>query len=64
MLVRKGYKNIIVADICGIGRVKRIAETGEFVKVITPQEELGGIFDFTKENIKKNINLGDRKSVV
>ena len=58
MLVKKGYKNIILIDIQGIGITRRNIESDIYVKVIRPAEDLGGTFNFNHENIMKNINLG------
>lgn len=58
MLVKKGYKNIILIDISGIGVTRKNINSDVYVKVIRPNEDLGGTFDFNHENIMKNINLG------
>lgn len=58
MLIEKGYKNIIVADICGIGLSRRMIDKNIYLKVISPKEKLGGTFDFNHERINNNISLG------
>lgn len=58
LLIEKGYKNIIVVDIAGIGFSKRLENKDIYVKVISPSEDLGGTFEFNKKNIQKNIKLG------
>ena len=58
MLVEKGYKNIIVADINGIGFSRRMVDKNVYLKVISPKENLGGIFEFNHEKISNNIILG------
>lgn len=58
MLIEKGYKNIIIADIAGIGFSKKTTRKNVYVKVISPSEDLGGTFDFNHERIINNIKLG------
>ena len=56
MLIEKGYKNIIIADIAGIGFSKKSVNKDVYVKVISPSEDLGGTFNH--ERIINNIKLG------
>ena len=58
MLIDKGYKNIIVANIDGIGFNKKVKDKDISLKVLSPTEDLGGIFNFNHKNIAKNILLG------
>lgn len=58
MLIKKGYKNIIIADIAGIGFSKKIVNKDVYVKVLTPSEDLGGTFEFNHKKIINNIKLG------
>lgn len=58
MLIEKGYKNIIIADIAGIGFSRKSAKKDVYVKVISPSEDLGGTFEFNHERIINNIELG------
>lgn len=58
MLIAKGYKNIIIADIEGIGFSKKTVSKDVYVKVLSPSEELGGTFEFNHERIVNNIKLG------
>lgn len=59
MLIKKGYKNIIAIDINGMGLIRKVdAKDGAYIKVITPDEDLGGTFDFDHANIEKNIKFG------
>ncbi len=58
LLLEKGYKNIILIDVMGIGLIKRNTHKDIYFKVIKPEEDLGGTFDFDLDNIKKNIKLG------
>ena len=58
LLVQKGYKNIILIDVMGIGVIKRNTDKDTFFKVIKPDEEVVGLFDFNHENITKSITLG------
>lgn len=58
MLIEKGYKNIIVADIKGLGVSRKILDKNIYLKIISPQVNLGGTFEFNKQKIKNNIILG------
>lgn len=58
LLAENGYKNIIVADISGVGVKKKIEHKGIYIKVISPSEDLGGTFEFDHERIKRNMYLG------
>ena len=58
MLIEKGVKNIIIADIAGIGFSKKTVNKDVYVKVISPSEDLGGTFEFNHERIINNIKLG------
>lgn len=58
LLLKKGYDNIIVIDITGMGRIKRNIYKGGTFKIIKPREDLGSTFDFNHDNISKNIKLG------
>ena len=58
MLIDKGYKNIIIADIAGLGFSKKTVNKDVYVKVIHPSEDLGGAFEFNHEKITNNIKLG------
>ena len=58
MLLDKGYKNIIVIDISSGGISRKLINKEAYLKVIKPNEELGGAFDFDKSRIKRNILMG------
>ena len=58
MLIEKGYKNLIIADIAGAGFSRKTLDRNVYVKVISPTEELGGIFEFNHERIMNNMKLG------
>lgn len=58
MLIEKGYKNIIIADIEGIGFSKKTVNKDVYVKVLSPSEDIGGTFEFNHERILNNIKLG------
>ena len=58
MLIEKGYKNIIIADIAGMGFSRKSVSKDVYVKVISPSEDLGGTFDFNHEKIINNMKLG------
>lgn len=58
MLIEKGYKNIIIADIAGVGFSKKSISKDIYVKVLHPSEDLGGTFEFNSERIVNNMKLG------
>ena len=58
MLIEKGYKNIIIADIEGMGFGRKSINKNVYVKVIRPTEDLGGTFEFNHEKIINNIKMG------
>ena len=58
MLAKKGYKNIIVLDVNGIGFFKNVEKRDLYVKMIRTSEYLGGTFELNKDLIEKNIKLG------
>lgn len=58
MLIEKGYKNLIIADIAGTGISRKAVSKDVYIKVISPSEDLGGVFNFNHEKIINNIKLG------
>ncbi|MBQ2835401.1 MAG: patatin-like phospholipase family protein [Clostridia bacterium] len=58
MLIRKGYKNIIIVDMAGMGFNRKSAKRDSYIKVITPSEDLGGSFEFNHSKIINNIKMG------
>ena len=58
MLIEKGYKNIIIANVEGIGFNKRTQDRNIYLKLLSPSEDLGGIFNFNHDKISRNIVLG------
>ncbi len=58
MLIDNGYKNIIVVDVQGIGFNKKTTSKDIYIKLLSPSEDLGGLFYFNHKNIKKNIKIG------
>ncbi len=59
MLIRKGYRKILVVDLTDGGALRKLEKKdGIYVKMIRPSEDLGGGFEFNQQRIQKNINLG------
>lgn len=58
MLLNKGYENIIVIDISNNGISRKVQNKNAYIKIIKPNEDLGSIFDFDKNRIRKNIKMG------
>lgn len=58
MLIEKGYKNIILADVAGVGICQKSINKNVYIKVISSSEDLGGTFEFNHERIINNIKLG------
>ena len=56
--IEKGFKNIIVVDIDGAGLNRRMTDKNVYLKVISPNEKLGGTLEFNHERINNNIALG------
>ena len=58
-LVERGYKDIIVIRIFGVGYEKKVKiPEGVNVTVVAPREKLGGILQFDGEQTKKDMTLG------
>jgi len=59
MLLKKGYKKIIVIDLAGLGIHRKLEKKqGVYVKMIRCSEDLGGTFEFDHKRIQKNIQMG------
>ncbi len=58
MLLKKGYKNLIVIDISDEGIKKKVYNSDAYIKIIRPKERLGGIFNFDKTVMNNNMMLG------
>lgn len=58
MLLNKNYNNIIAIDITNNGVTKKLLNKEAYIKIIKPNEQLGGILDFDKKRIKKNMTMG------
>ena len=58
MLIEKGYKNIIAVDIEGLGITQNINREDVYIKLIYSKEDLGGMFEFKKRRISRNIKKG------
>ena len=58
MLAKKGYRNLIVADIAGIGFNRKIQQQNLYLKIISPSEDLGGTFEFNPDRIERNMKMG------
>lgn len=57
MLIEKGYKNIIVADIAGPGFNRKMLDKNVYLKVISSKENLGGMFEFNQEIIHMTLHF-------
>lgn len=58
MLLKKGYKNIIAVDVAGPGIPRNTVKQDANIRIIHSSEDLGGVFEFNKERIDRNIRLG------
>lgn len=58
LLKDKGYDELIVIRLYGIGRTKRVNTKGMKILYINPSEHLGPTLDFSKNRSGKNIKLG------
>lgn len=58
LLIKKGYRDIIVIRTYGIGFYKKISDPSVSITYINPSEDLGGVLDFDNVKAKKNLQLG------
>lgn len=59
MLIDKGYKDIIIIKIHGLGLEQRCQLPDDVnITIIEPKENLGGVLEFDKDNTKYNLELG------
>lgn len=58
MLVKEGYKNIIVIKIQGLGFDKKASMKHINILEIAPSEDLGGLLEFNQNKVNCNIKLG------
>ncbi len=58
VLASKGYEEIIAIRTFASGRIREVKNKDLNITYITPNEDLGGIFDFEQENIRHNMDLG------
>ena len=58
-LIKRGYKDIIMVRIFGVGREKRIEIPGDVnIHSIEPRVDLGNIIDFNSEKSRRNMVTG------
>jgi len=58
MLIERGIKNIIAVDIEGPGITRNTISRDANIKLIYSKEDLGGLFEFNKDTIERNMELG------
>lgn len=58
MLIEKGYKEIIAIKLLSAGRVKKLEKNDVKIIYIKPNQKLGKVLDFSKEQADYNFNLG------
>jgi NTE family protein len=58
LLTEKGYRDIIVVRLYGMGRTRRVNKKGLNIITVNPSEDPGGTLDFSTERARKNLNLG------
>ena len=58
LLIKKGYRDIIVVRTFGVGVYKKIIDPTVKITYINPSEDLGGVLDFDNKNANKNLSLG------
>lgn len=58
MLIRKGFKKIIVVDINGEGILPAVSDPSVYLKRISFTEDLGGVFEFSPDLMKRNMQMG------
>ncbi|MDD3303473.1 MAG: patatin-like phospholipase family protein [Clostridia bacterium] len=58
MLAKKGYKNMIVIDVNGIGLKRKNVQKDLYIKLIKTSDDLGGTFEFNHERMRQNVKVG------
>ncbi len=58
LLTERGYENIIVADVRGIGITRGAKDFAKNVVLVRPAENIVGTLDFDAENMIKNVAQG------
>lgn len=58
MMIDKGYSDIVAVRTMALGRTRRIGDKNVEITYVTPNEPLGGIFDFDADIAQKNICMG------
>ena len=58
MMIKKGFKKIIAVDIAGQGQLPTISDPKVYIKRIELTEDLGGLFEFNRERMERNIRMG------
>lgn len=58
LLIKNGYKDLIVVDITGVGIKRKSLDKDVHIKMLRSDEDLGGTFEFNQETIQKNIKKG------
>lgn len=58
MMIRKGFKKIIVVDINGEGKLPAVSDPSVYLKRISFTEDLGGVFEFSPDLMIRNIQMG------
>ncbi|RAV09184.1 patatin-like phospholipase family protein [Paenibacillus contaminans] len=58
MVARKGYKHIVAVRTLGLGITRQIKYSGVTVTEIVPSENLGGIMNFNRLLIRRNLQMG------
>lgn len=58
LVVEKGIKDVVVVDVSGYGRVRKVRYDDVNIVFIKNSEHLGGVLDFDSELAKRNIKMG------
>lgn len=58
LLIDRGYNNIIVVDIRGVGITKGHKDFGKNIVLVRPFENVVGTLDFDTDNMMKNVSQG------
>lgn len=58
MMIKKGYKRFIIVDISGPGLKRGLVKRDVYIKLIRPDESLGGVFEFNRDRLQRNMKLG------
>jgi NTE family protein len=58
MLIDKGYDELVVIRVFGVGLTRRMKSKDVKIRMVIPSDTLGGMLDFSKESVSKSMKMG------